>query len=579
MKRLFWKTLAAAALVALAGPAVLPLTGRAAPAALPNCGHGNVSKSPTTLSGPPDIAQSANGDYTALVWSEGVSTSSAVGTIQLAYSRASTTNRSWTKVTVDGDTTSERPVIAFDPTNSTSVTVAYIKKVGGAATNSIVYKQCTLGGVCSTLRTVRSPLNANYNLSRPQIAVDGAGNPLLVYQEVNNASPQKVFVRFAYINKASGTAWQEGRLTTAPDIEKETNPSIAFTGGKLHVAYAINNDLDPAQELIRYWRGTVAAQAVTADGGFPLSFSPNLTFVSDPDYPTIAAAGTSVYLVWEVKNNAQAERFHLVYNQSTNGGSAWFTGGTQYKYIPSNINSTAVGGPATEDFRQSIGGGELTLRLQPEVTLDADGLLHLAWHEQANGSRRDILYSKLVGGNWVGTPILKDDPAGTQSNVTGIYGDSDQLFLGTNRDNVQASLFFGRPGDRLQVVYVSQTSASWDVFYNGWQLGDGGESDPLLRFQDMDCDTIPDTEEVGTPPVCVAGAFIFGDGAAPFSPDDHYNCDDDGDFVRYPDFVPDFLDTDADGDLQADDKERLESPNKWREYNEPPMTMLPLILK
>jgi hypothetical protein len=273
--------------------------------------------------------------------------------------------------------------------------------------------------------------------------------------------------------------------------------------------------------------------------------------VASPKFPAIAAVqsgGTqALALVWQFTDNTDPTKFLLAYNLSNDNGVTWTPRnntptGPYYRFIPSD--NLASAGPANVDKRSSPGGDEFTQNLRPDVTQHFDGtkvVTHVAWHE-FTGDRRDIVYSFYDGTQW-GSPFFGGPDADplTVRNMTEVYGAVEP---GSNLDKARVKIVFGEPGNRLQAAYVSRTSLApgglfFDVFYNGWQLGNAGDATVDFTFQDADCDTLSDAIELTPVPSCSGGVLSSING---------YDCD--------ADQIPDFLDRNSDNDLSGDYEEK-----------------------
>ena len=569
------------------------LTGLAAPADLPICGNSRIKSGATSYTGPPDIAKSTDETYTAVVWAEGVN---GIGPVNLAYSDIMTTTRTWNTTTVASGNNRE-PAIAFYPNGNTTVHIAYRQKEDGTNNTGIRYIKCTLGGNCgSGERTIASGSSSD-NYTSPKIAVNAAGDPVIVYQK-NTAGSVRIY--YAYIESGGTGSIRAGFALVAVSTDRETNPTVAYSKvgseERVHVAYVADGPVpDGTTDQIKYTQLTVNGSL----SGGALASSNNATFtpntakgMSEPEFPAIDAIGNTLSLVWDLRETAS--KFHIVYNISQNNGASWDLdqGGSEYRYYYLPSGRSHNNDPATSDDRTSDGGGLFNGRLQPDVTMHMSGsitITHVAWHEETN-SRRDVMYSFFDGSQWRGTPILSGVTAISYTNVTTVYGESaaDPATenLG-NLDNVRPRIVFNRLASqnrhRLQMVYMSQKTQGdqtmWYLRYDGWELG-SNFINPLLSEKDSDCDNIFDEQEIQWPPgfddsppthtVCnalptVGDVVVDGNGDGD---DDHFNCNSNADRV------PDFLDTNADGDFQNDDVD-----SGWREYSTAGNVFLPIILK
>jgi len=568
--------------------------GLAAPAALPNCGNNVVGGSADASW--PDMATSQDTDhyYTAIVWSENVAggTTPGQGKIKLAYSRALTTTRSWLLTTgssgvIDSTDTNQNPVLVFDPIVSNTVHIAYEREVSvsGSYYQEIRYIKCTLGGTCGSSQLVSTAASARQKVRRnPQIAVNASGDVVVLYEEFDSSATPQSWLSYGYKRAVTDTAFIQFQDKTAfgRSSEAERSVALAVNGNTMHVAYAedTNNVIDSygntAPERISYWKMDISRAVM--DGVSPIAgaLTPQATSVFstannliEPNFPTIAVLGNSVALGWQLTDDSDTTIFYLGYATSADGGTTWSPDQStegNYRYIPSNSIASNLTGPTSVDalsgFPHTSGStlNELSDGLHPDMTIHQDGgvdVIHVAWHQISplQTQRTDVMYSYKKGsGAWTGTPILSTDVTGQVTNATDFYGYSEKELDNTqNISKLHPKILFGNFGtgnhlaaNRLQLMYVSLLSAKRQVRYNGWQLGSNFVT-PDRAEQDSDCDTLPDATEM---PVSSCSA-ISQSVVSLVSTDTvtYANCDASS---ANPDYVPDYLDTDSDGDGMPD---------------------------
>ncbi len=518
--------------------------GRAAPTTLPSCGHNAVFSSSGLVSGPPDIAVSQNAaeTYTAVVWSGDQLSTSDRGSIKLAYSKVQTTTRTWTQFTVDGDTDEAKrsidPTIVFDPDGSDTVHIAYRKGQG------IYYKKCDLeSSSCSGKNITDNTWGGLITHDVPQITVMANTNTVVIVYYENDQSLGKQFLQYATIaNKGAGAISPKTKLTSFNTNGKEENPTAVYSNGKVHIAYT----RDPAtgSDSIEYVNLEATGSSVSLEERFDFGGS-----MTEPRFPAIDARGGKVVLVWELKDTSNS-KYSLVYNKSADNGDTWEGGIRDYRYLFTNKNDSENGKAEwnTEASAQYVKG------LQPDVAIDEDGYYHVVWQAKEDGSNiHDILYTKgvfITSPFWKGNDNISTTPI-SYTNVTEIYRIAE--FSPLTASKVKAKIHFGQPNKRMQVVYMSAStppSSKWDIFYNGWQLGQG--ENPPDSLPDSDCDWIPDEDEKKE---CLPGA----------------DCDDDG--------IPNYMDDDSDGDGADDYLELQAGTNPYDASSKPPTVYLPTILK
>ncbi len=583
-----WKLLKILPTVVVAGLLFAPhifssSVGLAAPAALPNCGNDVVGNSKDASW--PDMATSQDADhyYTAIVWSENVAggTSPGQGKIKLAYSRALTTTRSWSSSVIDSTDTNQNPVLVFDPIVSSTVHIAYER--GSQGDREIYYTKCILGSTCSTPLLVSSSASSRvFDLRNPQITVNASSDVVVLYEEFDtSATPQSPQTWLSYGYKLiTGTTFVrfEGENVFGRSSALEKSVALAVSGNTLHVAYAE----DPSGVITPTWIAyrKMDISRATMDGTNPIAgaltpqasnvFTPTDTYVQEPDFPTIAVLGNTVALAWQLTDISDSTTFYLGYATSADAGATWSPDPVavgNYWYIPSGTAATnlSAGAPTSADtllgFSNSASGFQDGVH--PDMAIHQDSgvdVIHVAWQQQSQvggslQSRTDVMYSYKKGsGAWTGTPILSTDVTGQVTNATDFYGYSEkEVVNGKNIFKLRPKILFGNFGtgdhlaaNRLQLMYASYVDSKRQVRYNGWQLGSNFVT-PDRSEQDSDCDTIPDATEM---PVSSCSA-ISQSVVSLVSTDtvEYPNCDAGS---ANPDYVPDYLDTDSDGDGKLD---------------------------
>lgn len=540
-------------LVALLSPAWL----RPA-AALPACGHTAVDVSPAQASGPPDMAASNDEFYTALVWSEGPNTASPVGAIKLAYADALTTTFFWSPsppLTVEQND-SQDPSIAFDPFTHT-VHVAYRKD------NGIQYKKCNLSnGTCAAGVdiTVNDNIAGAVIHDLPQIVVmtNTTRTAVIVYQEGSGGASSESTLRYAYLDTTTpnGTLAKKnvkltGNAENVGESLSEANPSATFSNGKIHVAYArddniiITPQLNEAIEYLSF--NTLGAQNVAVKPFNQESGD------SNPYSPTLDGRNSILGLVWQVEFGGN---YYLVYNHSSDNGVTWdYNNVVDADYRHLFEHSTTRSDPWQSDLL----GVNFTGGLKPTVTVGGDHELHLTWQAKTP-ENHDVFYGQITGdddnprGHGATEALSNTYSLVDYTNVTTIYRQG--VLEGGTLSKVEPVVLFseqtGAPGNRLQIAYMSKTTAGgWDIYYNGWQLKPISDT-VTFNFDDTDCDGVADSNENFT--------------CNPLIGSDPNDCDGDG--------IPNFMDTNSDNDFQ---------PDSWDENpggsSDDGGTFLPVLLK
>lgn len=607
-----WRLLKILPALVVAGILLVPtlLSGSltlAAPAALPNCGNDVVAGS--NDSSFPDIAAStdASHTYTALAWSEGTG---GKGSIKLAYSQAITSARTWQQNTgasgvVDSTGSNQNPAIAFDTRSAFTKTVHLVyERYLSPSSTDIYYAQCALGGACS------APLKVNPTATRVRgdvdIALNNSGDVVVFYTASSSSNTRWLNYAYKRTTDTSFKAFEGGGFAVATNVFGQDNigessVALAASGDTLHVAYSEDSNLDLSNEQIKYWKMNIAngqmngaapiASALSAveTRSFPAGFG-----TVNPDFVSLATLDNKLVLAWQLTSSSVADDFYIGY--ATYNGTIWDLANQAtdgyYRYWKSDTAAklSALGAPNIND---KLGGftGATDNGLHPDVALHYDGptqpaslVMHLAWHQESPFStqRTDIMYSFKKNlstiGTWADTPILADVIDPNKTNVTDFYGVSEkELNSSVNNKKLRPRMLFGSFGqhhNRLQLVYGSAnlpTDTKLKVRYNGWELGNNFLS-PVRSEQDSDCDTVVDDVEIPTPGMC--NDIIGSDYQTGLGNTSYANCDDN--FLPNPpgDYVPDFLDTNSDGDFLTDDVDTTRI-----EYTNDGGVFLPVVLK
>jgi hypothetical protein len=566
-----------------------PALSLAAPPALPPCGDNGVSNEATSASSP-DMGQSANDQYTAVVWTEG----SSGGPVQLAYSNILTATHIWTTTQIAGGNFLETS-LAFDPLQNNRVHLAYNSNLG-----ALSYARCTLGGGCAFSPSISG-------VSNPQIAAADEG-AVIVYQSGNQ-------VRYVHIGVSSTT--MQGPFTLATGY----NAAVAYSQGKIHVAYYSATPTSIKYQSLAASGIGLTGNTLSPSGAVQLSDGDGYANSSNYSTLAVAAKDNRVIVVWDhyremVVGSATLSRYRLGQNYSLDGGASW---NAVAHSIPADVGLfTAKTG--NDDYWESYDESSSATRfyrLQPDVTLSKNGsdyYAHVVWQAQMKdytaasaillpsgnpdhdrpergAAGHDIMYAytrlpaKDAAVTWAGIPIGNNgaiEPSPPYINPNGLINSTVQYTsthgitdltaeyffdstmssgTGLGRDTIQpAAAFIGEPvlngshQNRLQVVYLSQdanVSSMYQVRYNGFELGQGNFNFgviPSAAQQDSDCDSLPDAAEIIRP---ADGPDLFCDYRM-LNIFKEMNCNSPKNLnipvSRSGNYVPDYLDIDADGD-------------------------------
>jgi hypothetical protein len=258
-----------------------------------------------------------------------------------------------------------------------------------------------------------------------------------------------------------------------------TQPSVAHAGGIVHIAWA-EGGAGGVFNTIGYRNGADGADdCPTALGGY--AYFPAGDAVAAKD-PKVAAAGSTVYLVWDVKTSLASGNvitYYLVYNRSTNGGVSWDGDGLDPEYldIPSVTATFTQRSVFNNRLAYNYDYGEW---LHPNVTLQISGsktLAHVVWQESTvdwdrNEGTFNIFYTTCDGSSWAA-------PAAVTS------GTPDEDIY-----SVMPAVAVGQNG-RVHIAYMKEKGTGqanpppedWDIYYFGLLQGppQGAVYLPIIR--------------------------------------------------------------------------------------------------
>ena len=415
--------------------------------------------------GLPDIAASSGGDYLAVAWSRGRdSTTGPAGYFNLDI--ASEAAGKWRMpVTVypqsaTASNMAREARIAFDPRPafSTMLHMVWNQKTASGF-SQILYANCNVVASANCVATAiqTTAVVDGEGASQPDIAVDEAGLVHVVW--VTGSS-----VKYS-CSKDSGHTW--GAPLFVRNALTVTQPSVADAGGIVHIAWAEGSVSSSVFDTIAYRNGGHAPGDCPASlGGSSKAFGAG-DAVAAKD-PKVAAAGSTVYLVWDVKTSGVALggnviTYYLAYNHSTDGGVNWDRDGSNPEYldIPSGTVTFTQRSVFSNRLPYNYDYGEW---LHPHVTLQISGsktLAHVVWQESTvdwdrNEGTFNIFYTTYNGSSWAAPAAVT---SGTPDED--IYSVMPDIAVGQN--------------GRLHIVYMKEkgTGAAnpppedWDIYYFG----------------------------------------------------------------------------------------------------------------
>ncbi|HEY3249696.1 MAG TPA: T9SS type A sorting domain-containing protein [Ignavibacteria bacterium] len=231
-------------------------------------------------------------------------------------------------------------------------------------------------------------MNSNSIWDSPTLAIEG--QRLYVVWSLNvSGSP------IYYMLSTNGGANWSGATALTNSSGRCYSPSIAASGMDVHLAWT---DTRNGVREVFYKRST--------DGGFFWGVDTRIIYVSTLNYyPSIAAAGDIIYLVWEDSRNGS----EIYYTRSGNRGVFW-----------------------SPEIRLTNAPGTSTV---PHISVSSS-YVHLVWRDSRSGNYE--IYHKLSsdgGLSWGTTDTrLTIDPANSESPSLGISGSILHVVWDDNRD-------------------------------------------------------------------------------------------------------------------------------------------------
>jgi len=297
----------------------------------------------------------------------------------------------------------------------------------------------------------------------------------------------------------AGTTWgPDTRLTDA--LEWSEFPSMAVSGSEIHVVWTDSRDVVYA---IYYKR--------SADGG--LSWEPDVRMSFGNAYcgfPSIAASGSVVHLVWEDEQDGTGKIF---YRRSTDGGISWgeetrITNYTAGSWDPSvAVNGSVVhvtwmdtrdGGGYEVYYKRSEDTG-LTwsedMRLTataytsklPNIAVSGQ-VVHIVWQDTRN-INEEIYYKQSTDGgmSWGEDVRLTNASYASQNASVAVSRSSVHVVWYDNRDmneeiyykcnptgNIVVGVESGPPAGHEEKISVYPNPVSRQLTVDSWQSAVGG---------------------------------------------------------------------------------------------------------
>jgi hypothetical protein len=290
---------------------------------------------------------------------------------------------------------SGNPVVSWQESDGTSSNI-YVKRWNGSA--------WVLVG------TTFLDVNTNRDASKPSLALDSSGNPVIAWHEHDGTSTK------IYVKKYITNSWQDmGGMLDVAGGQSATNSSIARKSNNNPVVAWDETDSNNGSRnvYVKEWNGTNWIRR----GG-----TLDKVLGADAENPSVAtrATGANIHVAWQENGN--------IYESLWSGGASFVTQGSANSgALDNNLASEAITPSLavrsdnfpvvafaedgniivkrlSEIFWIPIGAGFLDTILaneayKPSLALKTDDNPIVAWYED-NGTSFDIFVKEWDGGAW-----------------------------------------------------------------------------------------------------------------------------------------------------------------------------------
>ena len=439
----------AAGLAAMTLTAVLAAVAVAAPRLDFIYLRNNLSATSTRISSYPDMAVSSDSDRVAVAWVEEYE--------PYAYSKghvhlraASESGGGWgSKLSVFSGSDSTYALDASVAVWGNKAHVAYVVRT--STQYQVRYKECSLTQETCTSKPTTGA-TSSYKITWVDVAVDGDGNPHLVWAQYDTGGHNGEI----YYNAYDGSGWGT-QYAVSPSGKHCNTPAISWADDYAHVVWENEED-----SLIQYRRRDTTT--TDPDDGWDtvlwVTGSPQPTWM--PRNPAVAARAGKVFVVWDRCANYfgegggdPCEMYGLNYRRSIDNGGSWvgpaYEVGTRQDEVDESYRYYSV----------DLGRDEFLWCAQPAVALNEQGGPAIVWHAdrsgEHDGSDYAIYYSYAYTGgtadalsiNWIVTHTVlnRHQPSMLGSATVGaVVSGTDTL---------------------MHLAYMGETTGdAWDVYYD-----------------------------------------------------------------------------------------------------------------
>lgn len=398
----------------------------------------NLSASFNLLSAYPDVAVSSNGQYVAVVWQEQHTGDTDVKTGHIYIRCVQEGSDQWWSakdsvpgsyvIDVLGRIRGQTPAVALYGNQ------VHVVWSGGYEPNynTIYYQKGTIGAnnavtwVSNTSAQKIASLSGG-KLTNPDIAVDGSGNPRVVWQQENASGAKQIYYR-----AHDGSAWQSSQQVSNGTGTGNKSPAIAVWDTTAHVAWVAEENVGTGYgRNVFYsnstnwtiWRPLYDAVEPEEKAVFP---SIAVTYDDGKDLLRIGVAWDRWYDNVSYGTVDGSDEWELYYRYSEDGGNNW-------KPPPPLLDSRVSYLGDYDFFPHAVGGTEYVQSVRPSLIYDSGQIPHMAVSE-TEGSFSDSMatYHYEYGGDSWSSEIMpwdtsKSGERGAARLVIGEYGDEDHL--------------------------------------------------------------------------------------------------------------------------------------------------------
>lgn len=367
----------------------------------------------------------------------------------------------------------------------------------------IYYKRSQDGG--TTWGTDINLSNDPAYSMNPSVAVSGT-NVYAVWLDYRDGTEGEIYFKRS---QDGGSTWRPD-TNLSNDPNRSEQPSLCILGTDVHVVWRDSRDGFPNFEI--YYKHS-------PDGGTTWGPDTRLTAdTSNSGYPSVAASGSDVHVVWTDWRNSYPE---IYYKRSTNGGTTW---GSDIRLTDDPHHSfhscIAVSGlnvhvtwEETRDgtyeiyYKRSTDGGATwgpDIRLtnssywqsRPSISV-SDSLVHIVFHDDRNGpaGNNEIYYKCSINGGIIWSPDtrLTNDPSYSLQPFVAVSDTIVHVIWSDSRDGNREIYYKRNPSGNSGIIELETSRYSQPSFFRTYIVSSGIEFEgnlpyvsPLsLRFYDI----------------------------------------------------------------------------------------------